>query len=71
MFSIFALQIKRSIMKKYIVTNAFSLLDKVLVLPFDEIYAEPVRKMMHIYSPKTRKYIGQVSAEKFETLVKQ
>lgn len=58
-------------MKKYIATGAFSLLDKVLIIPCDEIYAEPIRKMMHIYSPKTRKYIGQLSIEKFNKLVKE
>ena len=56
-------------MKKYLVILPFSLLDKTLLMKDDFIYAEEVRQMTHIYSPKTKKYIGKVSTEKFKTLV--
>lgn len=56
-------------MKKYTVKKAFSLLEKMLILEGDEIYAEKVRQMFHIYSPKTRKRIGTVSERLFETFI--
>ena len=56
-------------MKKFLVTSPFSLLDKVLLMRDDFIYGEQVRQMVHIYQPKTRKYIGKVSVEKFKDLV--
>lgn len=56
-------------MKKFLVLLPFSLLDKVLLMKDDFIYAEPVREMTHIYSPKTKKYIGKVSSQTFEKMV--
>lgn len=56
-------------MKKYKVTTPFSLLEKVLLVENDEIYAEKVRQMYHIYSPKTRKRIGSLSETKFNDYV--
>jgi len=58
-------------MKEYIVIKAFSILDKVLILPEDKIYAEQNISQYRIFNAKTRKFIGAVSAEKFETLVKE
>jgi antitoxin component of MazEF toxin-antitoxin module len=58
-------------MKKYTVTVPFSLLEKVLLIEGDEIYAELVRKMYHIYHPKTRRYIGKLSELVFPTVVKE
>ena len=58
-------------MEKYLALEAFSLLDKTLIVPEDIIYAEPVRLMMHIYSPKTKKFIGKVKATKFKELALQ
>ncbi len=58
-------------MKKYTITSPFSLLEKVLMLEGDEIYAEKVRQMYHIYSPKTRKRIGTLSEAVFPNLVKE
>lgn len=52
-------------MKKYIVNSAFSLLERVLVVDGDTIYAEEDRLMISLYSPKTRKRIGRVPKEKF------
>ena len=48
-------------MKRYLVTVPFSLIEKKLVIAGDEIYAEKVRDMIHVYDIKTRKYIGKVS----------
>lgn len=56
-------------MEKYIIKKAFSCLEKVLVIEGDEVYAEKVRLMYQIYSIKTRKRIGSISAEKFETYI--
>jgi len=56
-------------MKKYTVAKPFSLLEKVLMMENDEIYAEQVREMFHIYSPKTRKRIGSLTARTFEDFV--
>ena len=56
-------------MKKYIVKNSFALLEKILIVEGDEIYAEQVRLMYHIYSPKTRKRLGSVSAQTFPNFV--
>lgn len=58
-------------MKKYTVTTPFSLLEKILLVENDEIYAEPVREMYHIYSPKTRKRIGMLTNKKFNDFVKE
>jgi len=58
-------------MKKYKVTTPFSLLEKVLLVENDEIYAEKVRQMYHIYSPKTRKRIGTLSEQLFNSFVKE
>lgn len=52
-------------MKKYKVTKPFSLLERILIVENDEIYAEQVREMFHIYSPKTRKRIGTISSKLF------
>jgi hypothetical protein len=57
-------------MKKYTVTTPFSLLERVLLVENDEIYAEKVRQMYHIYSPKTRKRIGTLSSTLFNEYVK-
>mgnify|MGYP003463653314 CR=1 FL=1 len=58
-------------MEKYIVTAAFSVLEKVLLIPGDEIYAEPrLMAMMWIYSIKTRKVIGKVSVDTFDASTK-
>jgi hypothetical protein len=57
-------------MNKYKVTKAFSLLDKHLLIPDDIVYAEEVRQMTHVYSPKTRKLLGRLSTEQFKTFVK-
>jgi len=56
-------------MKKYKVTKPFSLLEKVLLIETDEIYAEQVREMYHIYWPKTRKKIGSLSSKLFNDFV--
>ena len=56
-------------MKKYLVVIPFSLFDKALLLTDEIIYAEEVRKMTHVYSPRTKKIIGKVSTEKFKELV--
>lgn len=56
-------------MKKYIVKVPFSLLERILIIEGDEIYAEQVRKMYHVYSVKTRKRLGTISCEQFEKFV--
>lgn len=56
-------------MKKYKVVQPFSLLEKILIVENDEIYAEKVRQMYQIYSPKTRKRIGSLSETKFNEYV--
>lgn len=56
-------------MKKYKVVKPFSLLEKVLLVEEDIIYAEKVRQMYQIYSPKTRKRIGSLSETKFNDYV--
>ena len=56
-------------MKKYIVKNSFALLEKILIVEGDEIYAEQVRLMYHIYSPKSRKRLGSVSTKLFPQYV--
>jgi len=57
-------------MRKYTVFAPFSLLERVLLVENDEIYAEKVRQMYHIYSPKTRKRIGTLSSTLFNEYVK-
>jgi hypothetical protein len=52
-------------MKKYEIKTAFSLLERVLVVEGDVIYAEAIRKMHHVYSAKTRKRLGTISSEQF------
>jgi hypothetical protein len=56
-------------MKKYLIKVAFSCLERVLVIEGDEVYAEKVREMYQIYSIKTRKRIGSVSSQLFETYI--
>ena len=56
-------------MEKYLVLHPFSLLDKSLLLPDDIIYAEEVRSMTHVFSPKSKKFVGKISTEKFKELV--
>lgn len=56
-------------MKKYEVKKAFSVLEKVLLIPSDEIYAEEIRMMVNVFSIKTRKLIGKVSIELFNESV--
>jgi hypothetical protein len=58
-------------MKKYKVLKAFSLLEKILIIEGEEIYAEQVRQMFHIYSPKTKKRIGTLSSEVFKDFVEE
>lgn len=58
-------------MKKYKVIKPFSLLERILLVETDEIYAEKVRQMYHIYSPKTRKRIGTLSETLFNQYVKE
>lgn len=53
-------------MKKYTVISAFSLLSRTLIIEEDIIYAELVRQMYHVYSPKTRKLLGKVSEGVFK-----
>jgi len=54
-------------MKKYTVIKAFSILEKALLIPEDEIYAEEaMAERMRIFNPKTRKFIGFASVEKFK-----
>lgn len=55
-------------MKKYVVKLPFSLMSysqRVLIIEGDEVYAELVRQMYHVYSAKTRKLLGKVSGDKF------
>ena len=47
-------------MDKFTVTKAFSVLEKVLLIPEDEVYAEKFYSMYRLYSGKTRKLIGKV-----------
>lgn len=54
-------------MDKFTVTKAFSVLEKVLLIPEDEVYAEKFYSMYRLYSGKTRKLIGKVDPEKFES----
>lgn len=58
-------------MKKYKVSKPFSLLEKILLVENDEIYAEQVREMYHIYSPKTRKRIGSLTSKTFNNFVNE
>ena len=58
-------------MKRYKVTAAFSLLEKVLMIEDDVVYAEVTLQMMSCYSPKTRKFLGKVSIEKFNKHTKE
>lgn len=60
---------KQIIMKKYEIKKAFSVLEKVLLIPGDEVYAEQKLMMMNIYSSKTRKLVGKVSIELFNNSV--
>lgn len=41
-------------------------MEKVLLIPEDEIYTEEVRTMTHVYSPKTRKLLGKVYSTDFK-----
>lgn len=52
-------------MKKFLIIHPFSLLDKTLVLIDDIVYAEEVRTMTHVYSPKTKKCMGKIATSKF------
>jgi len=56
-------------MKKYKVSQSFSLLERVLIIETDEIYAEQIREMHHVYSPKTRKRLGTISSKVFANFV--
>lgn len=58
-------------MKKYKVTRSFSLLEKILIIETDEIYAEPLREMYSVYSPKTRKRLGTISGKLFHDYVSE
>jgi hypothetical protein len=53
-------------MKKYTVIKAFSIMEKALLIPEDEIYAELAISHYKVFNPKTRKYIGSITQEKFE-----
>lgn len=57
-------------MKRYVVGTPFSLIERVLIVEEDVIYAEKVRQMYHIYSPKTRKRLGTVSEVIFKEHIK-
>jgi hypothetical protein len=57
------------IMKKYLVLLPFSLSEKYLIMIDDIIFAESVRQMTHIYSSKTKRYVGKVSTKIFVDLV--
>jgi len=56
-------------MKKYTVLSSFSLLERVLIIEGDIIYAELIRKMYHVYSKTTRKRLGTISEKEFEKFV--
>lgn len=56
-------------MKKYEIKKAFSVLEKVLLIPGDKVYAEENRMMVAVYSIKTRKIIGKVSIDVFNDSV--
>jgi len=58
-------------MKKFLVITPFSVVEKLLLIAGDEVYAERVRDMVHIYNLKTRKYIGKVSVVDFVKYVKE
>lgn len=58
-------------MKRYLATTPFSVSEKVLITTDTIIYAEPVLLMTHIYSSTTKKYIGKISTERFNTLVQE
>lgn len=53
-------------MEKYVIKKPFSLMEKVLLVPEDEVYAEQVLMMMHVYSPKTRKLLGKAKIDQFK-----
>lgn len=53
-------------MKQYVVTKAFSVIEKALLIPEDKVYAEKDRLMYNIYNEKTRKRIGRIGVDKFE-----
>lgn len=56
-------------MNEYIVLQPFSLAEKVVVVRGDLIYGELVRKMYHVYSSKTKRYLGKVSEQLFTNSV--
>jgi hypothetical protein len=58
-------------MEKYIVIKAFSVLEKALLIPEDEVYAEefPANRY-RIFNIKTRKLIGLIGADKFMNSVR-
>lgn len=56
-------------MKKYLVLLPFSLLDKSLMMMDDIIFGEEVRSMTHVYSPKTKRFVGKISTRVFKDLV--
>lgn len=58
-------------MKKFDVQNPFSLLERVLILPGDDIYAQLILEMYHVYSGKTRKRLGKISKNSFLEFVKE
>lgn len=52
-------------MKKFTVTQAFSIMSNILMLKDDTFYAEEVGSSMYIYSEKTRKKVGWCLKTKF------
>lgn len=53
-------------MEKYEVKKAFSLLERVLLIPGDVVYAEKFLLMMNVYSIKTRKLLGKAKLEELK-----
>jgi hypothetical protein len=54
-------------MKKYEIKKAFSLLERILLIPCDVVYAEQVLSMMNVYSVKTRKLLGKAKIDQLES----
>lgn len=58
-------------MKKYEIKKAFSLLEKVLLIEGDQVYAEQKLSMIQVYSPKTRKLLGKASIVDFDNYTQE
>lgn len=57
-------------MKRLLVTQAFSVASKYLLIEGDEIYAEQSISYYTVFNPKTRKPLGTILADKFEANTK-